>query len=223
MSNVPSSPRRARFSLHTLLLVMAIVALAMAQFVALRRIREVEARNQELFNENVKLRVEAGYLKVEDRRKMAVLRLRELDELTWRWKVFLPKGIWVIHSETSKIPQTGLTKPTKYDAFGGNQEISLAASVRKGADGRWEFVTDFGGLGRRRDLAKSHALVAPRRTGNEESVSGSGKQETLDPDKPIVLLRLRPKKRVESSPGSWTGKETPEPTDGILIWIERKK
>src|SRR6266436_6468075 len=86
MQDVTSLPRRARFSLRTLLLVMLIAAFAVAQYVSLRRVREVELRNQELFNENAKLRVEAGYVKIEDRSKVAVLQLRELDELTWRWK-----------------------------------------------------------------------------------------------------------------------------------------
>ncbi len=223
MHNLPSTLRRARFSLRTLLLVMVIVALAIAQYVVLRRIREVELANRKLFDENVKLRAEAGYLEVDDPRKVAVLRISDLNELTWRWKVWLPKGNWVVHEETRNIPQTGVTQPKHRNVFLGDREVSVAASVRKGADGQWEFVTDFGGAGRRSGLHKSHALVAPGDKGNKTSVAGSGKQEALDPNKPIVLLRLRAHESVETSPGSLSSIDPPEPTDGILIWIERQK
>ncbi len=86
-----------------MLLLVTIVALGIAQVVRTRRIVRTDARNKELEAINAKLRAEAGYLEITDPSKVAVLRLTNLDEYTWRWKVWLPPGSWWLSTLTLNV------------------------------------------------------------------------------------------------------------------------
>ncbi len=65
--------RRLRFRLSTVLLLVTIAALGVAQYAAMLRTAETQATNQLLSAENARLRAEAGYLQVDDPNKAAVL------------------------------------------------------------------------------------------------------------------------------------------------------
>jgi hypothetical protein len=226
MNDASPPSRRLRFSLRTILLVVVIIALGVAQFTALLRVREVTADNLRLAKENEKLRVEAGYLEVEDPTKVAVLQLPQLDELTWRWKVYLPNGRWHARYRLREIPIKGggTSRDSGSTVLDGGSEVLVAASVRRGVNGKWQFVTQFGESSSRNGLGDDHRLVnTDGHSGHHSSSPGLGKVATFEPTKTIELLRLRTDDVVKTAPNSSTTKQAMEPTDGILIWLERAK
>jgi len=226
MNDTVPGRRRLRFGLRTILLLVVIIALAVAQITAIRRVQQVTAINLRLAQENKKLRVEAGYLEVEDPSKVAVLQLPQLDELTWRWKVYLPNGRWLAKHRLREIPVKGggTIRDSGSAALDGGREVLVAASVRRGANGEWQFIMQVGESSSRNSLGDNHGLVpAAGHSGRHSSSPGRGKVATFEPTETIELLRLRTDDVVETSPSSSTTKETKEPTDGILIWLEREK
>ncbi len=223
MNGTHAPPRRVRFSLRTILLVVVIVALVVAQVTTMWRERLTAAQNEALAAENARLRVETGFLNVEDPNKIIVLQIPSLDENTWRWKVYLPKGNWTLDHQLNDIPKVGLTRTSGSMGLVGPRQVLVAASVRKGASGQWQFVIQSDNSSSRSGLKDDHRLVAGEYRGHSSSSAGIGKQQMFDGDRPVELLRLRTNERIEAGPGSWTRKESLDPVDGILIWIERKK
>ena len=90
------SRRRFQFRLSAILILMVIIGLCVGQIAATRRVLQLEDRNRELEATNSELRAEAGYLEVDEPGKVAVLRTRNLDDLSWQWKVWLPPGKWFL-------------------------------------------------------------------------------------------------------------------------------
>ena len=226
MHNLPSTLRRARFSLRTLLLVMVIVALAIAQYVVLRRIREVELANRKLFDENVKLRAEAGYLEVDDPRKVAVLRISDLNELTWRWKVWLPTGKWNLSALTQGIPSKDVPDGASVGAVDGGHGVLASATVLKGADGQWQFRATLDDAQIGNALDDAHRLVAPLikpapLSGQATDIAGDKVQESFDPKQPVVHIRLRAHQVVQSPSGGWQTKDDAKSSEGIMVWLYR--
>ena len=121
MNDTTSRRRRLRFSLRTILLLVVIIALGVAQIVAMRRVREVTAVNRRLAEENEKLRGEVGYLEVDDRTKVQVVRIPTLDEFTWRWKVYLPPGKWTTTYMVRGIPRKGFPDAASFGPVDGGQ------------------------------------------------------------------------------------------------------
>src|SRR5438876_9913663 len=78
---------RWRFSLRTMLLLMAIICLAVPLIFQSLRLREAEA-------ELSKLRDETGRMTVKDRSKVHVMLVGgSSDSTTWKWRLFIPKGV----------------------------------------------------------------------------------------------------------------------------------
>jgi hypothetical protein len=203
---------------------MTIIALAVAQFVSTRRVAELEATNRELTAVNTKLRAEAGYLEVTDPNKVAALRLTDLDEYTWRWKVWLPPGNWWLSWLGQDIPLQGVPNGSSTGTVRGGREVFASATVRKGADGKWNFRAKLDSLENGSDLNESHQLVESLSPGQPRGMSpkiaGDNGQQTLDPAQPVVLIRLRVFEASQVN-GQWQAKENPEPCDGIMVWIHK--
>lgn len=223
----PSRRRWLQIRLSTILLLMAIVALGMAQFAATRRVVELEARNRELTATNSKLRAEAGYLEVDDPSKAIVLRLCEFDELTWRWKVWLPQGKWSISSLTQGIPSQGVPNGPSAGSKDGGREVLVSATVRKGADGQWQSRASIETLQIGNDLKESHRLIA-QVTGSGSmiaqsiDIAGDKAQISFDPERPVVLIRLRAHETVPKQMGGWQqSKDNPQSSEGIMVWLHR--
>ncbi len=205
---------------------MVIIALCVAQFAAIRRGQILEARNKMLAARNAALRAEAGYLQVEDPEKAAVLQLRDLDELTWRWKVWLPAGKWHIRYLTRGIPRQGIPNGATAGPIAGGREVLVATTVRKGADDRWLFRGNVEGLQIGNDLDESHRLVAPLIkpepiTGQATDIAGDKVEESFDPQEPIVLIRLRAFDVVQTASGRRETRDDPQSSDGIMVWLYR--
>ncbi|MEX2114764.1 MAG: hypothetical protein WD845_16345 [Pirellulales bacterium] len=227
-SDAPKARGRwPRFRLSTVLLLVTIVALGVAQYVAMVRTAETQALNRRLAAENAKLRAEAGQLEIDDPSKVAALRISDLDELTWRWKVYLPKGNWFISYLTQGIPREGVTNGPTAGSIEGGREVLVSATVRKGADGRWVVRTALDGAKIGSTLKESHRLIAPLinpapLSGESTDIAGDKVQESLDPKQPVVLLRLRAHDVVQTASGGWEHKDDPQSSDGIMVWLNRQ-
>jgi hypothetical protein len=159
---------------------------------------------------------------VTDPKKICVLALPTIEPMTWRWKVFLPKGGWRLHAVTNVISEIN------FDASGTGTSLTLfeekqllvEAGVRKGANDEWVFAI-------RTPNSTSQLNISghPYVRGNSSSIwsSAGALEEMLDPDKPADLLRLRCMKTVPNSSGGTSSQQPKGPCDGFHIWIERDK
>ncbi len=231
LSEHPHSRRRwLRFRLSTVLLLVTIAALGVAQYAAMLRTAETQATNQRLSAENAKLRAEAGYLQVDDPNKAAVLRVRNLDELTWQWKVWLPKGKWKLCELTQGIPSQGV--PGGSSSVGpkdGGREVSVTVTVRKSPDGKWRTRAELDKSQVGTVLVESHRLIEPMTnpklanglSSQSINIAGDKSQESFDPNSPVVLIRLRAHDIAQTSSGNWQSKMDPNNSEGIMVWFER--
>ncbi len=222
----PSPRRWFQIRLGTVLLLMAIAALSIAQFGSMRRSLQLEAKNQELLAKNSQLKAEIGELEVVDPTKVAALRIRDLDELTWRWKVWLPQGNWKMSVLTQGIPSLGIPGGSSISGIAGGREIPVSATIRKGPNGNWQFRAFAADARIGNDLSESHRIVAPfvqpaPLISENVVIAGDKAPESFDPSQAVVLIRLRAQE-IETVPGGgWRGKDDPQSSDGVMIWLER--
>src|SRR5262245_52531413 len=90
---------RAKYSLRTLLILVAVACFAIGSYMVWKRLTDAE-------REVRKLRSETGALTVDDRSKIHVIAIAADEANTWRWRMFIPKGhkySWNIAAE--KIPR----------------------------------------------------------------------------------------------------------------------
>jgi hypothetical protein len=217
-----------QFRLSAILVVIVIVGLCVAHFRATRLVLKLERRNRELESANSKLRVEAGYLEIDDPSKAVVLRIQNLEEDTWQWKVWLPPGRWFLSCLTEGIPRQGVTNGSSSGPIDGDRELPVYVTLRKGPDGQWifRFGVDETSIGSVVDASnwlvkqvEGASITRPRST----NIAGDKSQDVLDPGQPVVLLRLRAFEVVATPNGSWEGQDNGATSDGIMVWLYRAK
>jgi hypothetical protein len=210
-----------RFRLRTVLLLVTIIALGVAQFATSRRVVELEARHRATTEENVRLRAEAGYLHIADPGRIVVLHLKDSELLTWHWKVWLPAGKWKLNALTQGIPPQGLPNAASEGPVDGAREWYVTVNIHKGIDGQWYFRAILAQAQIRYALPASHRLVERKGVfSSSGEMAGFPQQQEFEPDQPAVLIRLRAHQRVNSVAGFQT-KEDPHGSDGVLVWIDR--
>jgi hypothetical protein len=74
-----------RFSLLSLLLVTAIVALALALFLTRSQLHEVQA-------ESKRLKDQFGELSITDSSQVHLISIPTAEAMHWRWRVYLPEN-----------------------------------------------------------------------------------------------------------------------------------
>src|SRR5688572_11247364 len=92
-------PSRAKYSLRTLLILVAFACLAIGLYVVGTRLADAERELRALRNET-------GNLTIDDRSKVHVIAIEMDEQNTWRWRLFIPQGhkySWNIAAE--KIPR----------------------------------------------------------------------------------------------------------------------
>jgi hypothetical protein len=217
MSNVPEIKPRAgifRFSLRTLLLLTAIVALAVSHFITSMRLRT-------LSEENRLLRQEVNRFPLQDESVLHVAALQSTDGLTWRWRLHVPEnGKFVVRTEYANLPQRGL--PTKLGYVGDELpkgDVHVTVTVQKDRDQRWTVVTLIPA-----PKVKSRFFVPESNsTWIEQRASFGVRQMGMDGIKVIPrgevaeLLRVRQSKIVANGVTVDTN-----PTDGVMVWIEEQ-
>src|SRR5689334_24788641 len=80
------APTRARFSLRTLFILITVICVAIGTYIVSKNL--CDARR-----ELRKLRNETGALNVKDPTKVHVIYVPVDEANTWRWRIFIPKGV----------------------------------------------------------------------------------------------------------------------------------
>jgi hypothetical protein len=217
--NDPPMRSRFQFSLRSLLLFILIVALALTSVLMYRRMAAAE-------KEAAKLRNIAGYLNIEDESQIYAIAMETYDLMTWRWRVYLPadhKYIW--HYSTGDISAGGipesvgsaLDSSTKHKG----RELIVNLALQKTSDNNWylklsrksadeaRFSTSFSVSNDVMNQLLHAGLTEKQCIGEKKAVSSKI-------DAPIIFMKLRTGEKQPN--GSW--KSSPNPTPGIMIWLE---
>src|SRR6185436_9700166 len=145
-------------------------------------------------------------------------------ERRWRWRLHFPSDRpFRVCCKFADLPESGVPQS---GAPGGNQvlydmkgDFTLNASAVKDQNGVWKLVLDCdNGPGITMPIHGASLLEDDLST----TISQAGRRgtESVDPGKPLVLLRLRRSKKVEVN-GKVIGQTVEmNPTDGIMLWVE---
>ena len=184
---VTRKPRsRGRFSLASLLLLTAIVALVIALIVAKRTWKAEVAELQTL-------RDIAGHLTISDPNNVHVIGVPTVGAHHWRWRVYLPETQdYLLHLVTGKVPREGVPAnreaPQVRSGFPKSGEFLLTAALEQDRDGDWVLSASVP----KRDF--SHPIENPvwlESGGHGVTAIEPGETRSVDPGTPLVLLRLR--------------------------------
>jgi hypothetical protein len=198
---------RPRFSLLTALLLMTIVGMAIS---LVRLWREVGPLRADV----LRLRNEVGALMIDDETKPCAIRVRTSDDLTWKWRVWIPQGReYLLRCAGESIPKQGFPA--------GNSSISLSTAgeiwieYHIAFDPRsqtWQdkLTTRTGSVGSSQQVWASWS--------NRTSTSDGVEYETKcsEPGKTIILARVRVSQAQNSQ-------DIEDPSAGFMIWLEPLK
>jgi hypothetical protein len=226
-----------RFSLLNLLLLTALVATSLTTALLWREVGPLRA---EVYN----LRQETGQLTVVDPTKIYVTAIQTLDEDTWRWRVYLPKGvdydlhtlIGTIRGRTSNTSQSEWFKQCGYSCgtrnlIAGEFTITAALRPESGQPGKWLVKTvcrneatphtTYGGTCGRdgmdwMDDARMRSAI--------EGDAQLAAQHGFDASRGLNLLTIR-RCTITQNAGGWSV-QYPNSTidnDGVAVWIVPRK
>jgi len=218
--------RGFQFSLRSLLLVTLIIALTLASLLMYRRLSDAE-------RELVKLRNEAGYLKIEDETLFQAIAIPCEEPLMWKWRAYLPKGSkYSWHLNYSMIPAMGALGggASSHEVIPRPQGIegTITVSIRKDPEPtnrRWLFNLTY----RSADGKEKHSIGTsiPDQTMDQflqahmtdGECLGELNAETRKRGESIILLKRRIGE--QTSANSWSTSSKPQP--GFAVWLEEGK
>lgn len=220
---------RPRFSLLTVLLVMALVACGITIWQLWREVGPLRAEVRES-------RTELGRLNIDDPRRAYAIQLNTGEPRTWKWRIYLPPDVgFTISCYSGTLPSPndyhgnawydrvkngGIGSGFTGSIDGG--EFTLEAKLEKDGD-RWVLVTTTSaGRGSSR-----HTIAQPSGdwlsdTENFSSSSGVGPREqtVFEPGEPIMLLKaLKP--IITRFPGGHDSRDPEGAADGFVLWINQ--
>jgi hypothetical protein len=202
---VSSSPgTRPRFSLLTALLLTALVAAGIV-------IWQLYAELVPLRAENRRLRDEVGELSIEDETKFHAVAVRTDDDLTWKWRIWIPQGgKYQLHYSSEQIPETGFAPSHGWISVGEAGEHWVEYRIRQDAEsGQWmdQLLTQGGSVG----SSQQDWVGWGGHTSTGKGVYNS--TQSFDVGKPVVLKRFRVSQASSTSAMS-------KQTAGFMVWLE---
>ena len=206
-----------RFSLWTVLVVFALVALLLALTTTRKQLAEA---NRQLAT----FRNEMRYLTIEDSNNIHAISMPAFESKQWRWRIDLPDDTrYQMRIAYDDIPHDGMAPKRVQDIYAGalpSQEFIFTANISKDEDGwimSWATESDAS-----RMQTFDFPILATNKTWLDNmglcslELAGQRSTATGDPMEPFFLLRMRT--QLPAGPNLLTA--DPNPTDGILIWIE---
>jgi hypothetical protein len=203
---------RPRFSLLTALLLMTFVGIVIVVVQQWREVGPLRAQVR-------RLRDEVGVLTIEDESKLHAIQIRQDEELTWRWRVWVPQGgETYLHLQWGNVPKTGV--PSEYStstlepgehwivlkARRGTKNNTWLSSLQTQSSSSTSSIQD-----------DQHWFDWESSTSNGEGVGHS--TEVFDAaTKRVILQRLR----VGQLSKSLGLQKQAGPTPGFIIWLERQ-
>ena len=201
------APRRRRFRLQWSLQTLLLLTAAVAVWVACFRLRQQIPR---LEQEIDSLKRVARELIVEDEEQIAVVRLPQMWYDEMRWEMYLPEGEYVMRLATRRIGEQGLPPAVgQTPVSGGRHRIELMRSN----DGSGQEITILFD-----DRPVIEAEERPDWNPGSGFISGTaiGPCVQFPAQEPLVLSRWR---FLQRSKGGRS--VAPKgPTKGLMLWIE---
>ncbi len=219
---------RVRYSLGTLLILMAVVGVIVGSYVVGTRLKQAE-------RELKALRDETGWLAISDRSQVHVINVPVADiagdeRNTWRWRLFIPKGhkySWNLAAEEIpqlEVPQKAGVKVISNEPYWErDNEVLVTATLRRQDDAHWRLTIE-SRIGDSKNQMGAVSLTIPgeKLAWNTEGastdgrVAGSRGTKLYDPSRPIILLQRRPLARQPDG----SSKPSPDPMPGFMIWLQ---
>jgi hypothetical protein len=203
-----------RFSLLSVLLVMAIVAQSITVVLLYSELRKLRKETHWYRNEY-------GLLTISDRSKIHAIQLRTNEELTWKWRVWIPEGanVWVAQ-RTDQVPPDGF--PKGGSGFHGPVQPGdhvLRAAIRQRLDGEWEWLYEFNGL-RERQVIPPDARWFLQKGPSSSTFGGVDHTTEVEDEETGRLLISRYRHKIGT--GGPINLGTDDPLPGFMIWLERR-
>jgi hypothetical protein len=220
-------PRRAKFSLRALFILVAIICFAAGTYVVGRKLADAE-------REVRKLRNETGALSIDDPTKVHVIAVPVDEPNTWRWRLFIPKGhkySWNIAAE--QIPRNhppqkpGMAGFSNEPYWERDNELLVTAKLRKGDDGNWRLSVDprigdskwqMAGATLKISNEQIQWMTDGRASSTDGQVAGGRGVQVAEPKGPIILLQRRPTERQPDG----SDQPSPNPMPGYMIWLNEE-
>lgn len=196
--------RRLRFSLQTLLLVLAIAAMGMV-------IWQMYAELVPMRAELRRLRDEVGKLTIEDDALFHAIQVRTHEDLVWKWRIWVPEGAgYTLHHVSETIPKAGFPKAKSMITLvkPGEQWVEYRIT-RDDRTGEWmdRVSTSSGWVGGlQQDWAGGGSRVSM-----SDGVSTS--TESFKAGQVVVLERYRVSTTANDS------SKIEDPSAGFMIWL----
>src|SRR5947207_2111935 len=214
---------RARYSLGTLLILVAVVGVLVGSFVVGTRLRRAERELQVL-------RDETGRLTIGDRSQVHVINVNVDEPNTWRWRLFIPKGQKYSWNLAAKdIPQLDVPQQAGVKAVSNepywerDNEVLVTATLRRQDDTHWRLSVE-SRIGDSKNQMSGGSLEIPAENlawntegaSTDGRVAGSRGTKLYEPRRAIILLQRRPVARQPDG----SSKPSPDPMPGFMIWLQ---
>ena len=205
-----------KFSIWSLLLWLTIAALAVALVMARRELAEKTARLDTVLNE-------MRYLNIADDTQINAINIPGFGRKSWRWRIYLPGDRrFRLRVAFDDVPGRGIpaNAPDNMICELPPGESILSASLNKVND-EWELGLHAETAGRQNfdfntEVAGKRTEWLDKRGGCSLNLAGNSTTESGSPDQPFVLLNYRD----GLSPRPGVTATNPNPTDGVMIWIQ---
>ena len=199
-----TGPKRARYSMRTLIVVTTIIALSITVAMLYR---EVGPLREEL----ARLRNEVGELNIEDPTKLHAIRVDTNSELEWKWRIWIPEGAsYRVHRKGGSVPKEG------YPSGGGSMHLRepgehvIRYLIRRDPrNGRWNgsLHTPIGSVG-----GDDHPWVEWLSIASAGSGVGSYTR-SYETDEQVEIIRHRVSQVKDSA-------DIEDPSAGFVVWLE---
>ena len=208
-----SMPRR--FSILTLLLTTAVIALSIALW-------QTSTKLAESMTDLQGLRSELGYLDVADPKMIQFNAVRTLKTRTWKWRIHVPDGEFNLSYGTQKNPDGSFFK-MGHRFIEGPRTFTVSVNPIRSEDQRWKLECvsthrDGGDQFALPMLDETHQQFLNEETGfSSFSYSESSKNtstRTRDPNKDVTIMDITIKP---------TEKTNQPYESGIYIWLSPKE
>jgi hypothetical protein len=218
-------PSSAKYSLRTLLVVVAMACFAIGSYVIGTRLSEAERELRTLRNET-------GNLTVDDRSKVHVIALDSDEQNSWRWRMFVPKGRkYSLNISAESIPKDDVPPQAQMAGYSNEpywereNEVLVTAKLRQLDDGNWRLSVS-PRIGDSKNQMAGAALQIPKEklqwmtevSATDGRVAGSNGVKIFKASEPIILLQRRPCERQPD--GSY--QPSPNPMPGFMIWLKEE-
>jgi hypothetical protein len=197
-----------RFSLLTILLLMALVACGITIWQLWREVGPLRAEVR-------RLRDEAGVLSVDDPTKVHAIRVDTKDELLWKWRVWIPQNrTFVIRCRGRDVPSDGfpMEGTSSISLLGKGEQVIVYRVDQDRRDDKWYGTLEAGSA---RVGRFDHPWV--KWSSSTSMTAGVGKAtSSFKPGQRIELIRHRISQASDS-------RKIEDPSAGFMIWLEPDK